>query len=299
MKIALWKYGSFTIAFHELRQCSNIHETLQEIPFVNVNPISNNAFVERRPFDFIQDLTPEECQLLGYATNIAGVQEHLISNRERINEVAKQNTREYLVIDFLDIYVATSMRELEEFTYFKRLLKEIFEHDELARLRLRYFDPTVTFCENRISKGLLEALMLERAKLTLYVAGERDTFGKDSECAATLVAGKPVVVYIEGADGKRKESLDKRAKLFKELHPLGLQVCHNTGVANGVIVVRNPKDCREVIRDLLLHSLDVTLDKQQDLGFVLRETKTQSILRVAVDDPLLVRSFSNFYSRGS
>jgi hypothetical protein len=61
---------------------------------------------------------------------------------------------------------------------------------------LRYFDPTQALCRNRIDKGLTEALMLKRAKCTIYLAQESDTMGKDSELAATLAQGKPVIAYV-------------------------------------------------------------------------------------------------------
>jgi hypothetical protein len=47
-----------------------------------------------------------------------------------------------------------------------------------------------------VTKGSIECLMLERAAVTLYNAGATDTMGKDSELAATLAHGKPVIVYV-------------------------------------------------------------------------------------------------------
>ena len=38
--------------------------------------------------------------------------------------------------------------------------------------------------------------MLKRAQCAIYMAGESDTLGKDSELAATLAQGKPVIVYV-------------------------------------------------------------------------------------------------------
>lgn len=294
-KIALWKYGSFNLAFEDLRNSPNVHGSLKGIPFNAIDLIPEDFYVLRSPFNFIRDyLTPEERYVLGHATDLSKVDENVIARAESIKDIGKRNAREYLMIDVLDVYVATSMRELEEYESFKGLLADIFKHPDLAKLNLRYFDPTIIHCEDRIAQGLLEALMLKRAKLTLYVAGEKDTFGKDSECAATLVQGKPVVVYVEETNDHRKEKLDRRARLFKVIHPLGLQVCHKTGVANGVIVVRNPQDCRSIIKGLLLHDLRVKLDKI-NAGFVLKEEITQSILRVAVGEALLARSFRNFY----
>jgi len=89
--------------------------------------------------------------------------------------------------------------------------------------------------------------MLQRATLTIYNAGSQDTMGKDSELAATLAQGKPVIVFVpEGA------ALDRRAEAFRASHPLGLQIDHDSGVAHGVIVVRRPDQCASMLRSILL-----------------------------------------------
>jgi hypothetical protein len=72
----------------------------------------------------------------------------------------------------------------------------MFGKSEIAELKLRYFDPTQAYCAHRIDKGLSEALMLKRAHCAIYMAGETDTLGKDSELAATLAQGKPVIPYV-------------------------------------------------------------------------------------------------------
>jgi len=36
--------------------------------------------------------------------------------------------------------------------------------EELNELDLRYFDPTQAYTDNRVNKGLVEALMLKRAR---------------------------------------------------------------------------------------------------------------------------------------
>ena len=291
IKVALWKWGNFNVAFETLKNSTNIYYDLKGIPFDNIDRISEVDFTQRKPFDIITDLTPMECKMLGYTTEKTENRNTI----ERVINIGKKNVLEYLSLDFLDVYIATSMRTIEEFSSFKTFVDEIFQHEDLKKLNLRYFDPTIGYCDNRIAKGLLEALMLKRAKMTLYVAGEKDTFGKDSECAATLVQGKPVVVYIEETDDERKSKLNDRATIFKEKHPLGLQVNQKTGVANGVIVVRSTEDCRNMIKQLLLHQLEVYYDKETNAGFILKEQNTQSILRVAVDYPLLARAFQNYY----
>ena len=96
----------------------------------------------------------------------------------------------------MDVYVATSMREKADFWNVSRFVSELFDKPEIKELKHRYFDPTQAYCPHRIDKGLSEALMLKRARCAIYMAGESDTLGKDSELAATLAQGKPVVVYV-------------------------------------------------------------------------------------------------------
>ena len=270
---------------------------------------------------------------------------------------ALSNTHVYLVWDFMDVYVATSMRQRWEFEETYDLIAEVFKRQEvdngtqnsLAQLNLRFFDPTQSLSPNRIDKGLVEGLMLKRALCTIYMAQESETLGKDSELAATLAQGKPVIAYvpsisvenhsskvagypleyfarrllifnadrlfeeprvIEALDEKmrgsqirwrnvllafdeqyvahRKDqpftliadeeqkfkdsfehfpalctifailesfSFDQRARTLREIHPLALQVDLSTGVANGVLVARSPREVRELILGLLSNSL--------------------------------------------
>lgn len=78
------------------------------------------------------------------------------------------------------------MRDIEDFYFVGTAIKRLFEKAELAELKLRYFDPTQSFCEDRIEKGLVESLMLRRSKCTVYCAQTSETLGKDSELAVTL-----------------------------------------------------------------------------------------------------------------
>jgi hypothetical protein len=96
----------------------------------------------------------------------------------------------------LDVYVATSMRDPLHFTTNWSFVRGLFHGGYLGDWHLRYFDPTQAYLTNRIHKGLLECLMIKRARLTVYNAQEADTFGKDAEAGVTLAQGKPVIVYV-------------------------------------------------------------------------------------------------------
>lgn len=120
--------------------------------------------------------------------------------RQRVVAQGKRNHVAYLNSDHLDVYVATSMREAHEYVAVAEFAKSIFSHRTLRPLKLRFFDPTQAYCGDRLDKGLAEALMLRRAKCTLYLAQETDTLGKDSELASTLAQGKAVVAYVPVVD---------------------------------------------------------------------------------------------------
>jgi hypothetical protein len=88
------------------------------------------------------------------------------------------------------------MRRRHEYLEVAEFTKRLFNQPRIKPLKLRWFDPTQAYCSDRIDKGLAEALMLKRAKCTVYLAQESDTLGKDSELASTLAQGKPVIAYV-------------------------------------------------------------------------------------------------------
>jgi len=293
--------------------------------------------------------------------------------------IAVENTSHYLALDYMDVYVATSMREQWEFEDVHTTSKSIFAQPILRSLKLRYFDPTQSFLENRVDKGLVEALMLKRARCTIYMAQETDTFGKDSELATTLAQGKPVIVFVpqinvarhakaaekrpiaylqrrlpqllaedkiptpkikgvlrfleKAADfnpyyhivGKEeglflkgkslsaeklamcrvlaeaeKTLFDSRARSLKEAHPLALQVQLESGVANGVLVVRSVKTCAELLYNLLTNSCDFRFDCEREIGIdCLVERISDSPFRVVTKNPTVSNSFWSRYLSGN
>jgi hypothetical protein len=298
-----------------------------------------------------------------------------------------RNTDIYLSWDYMDVYVATSMRKRWEFEETADFISQIFDHKRIRALKVRYFDPTMSQCSSRIDKGLVEGLMLKRARCTLYMVQESDTMGKDSELASTLAQGKPVIAYVptikdiseyakkiarypleffkirfqilqaEGLlendkvaaallnenqnfitiindflsalssyrakqpfslwDEKEQEfkkgqisftticrllsiaeqaNFNKRADILKKTHPLSLQVHLESGVANGLLVVRTIEQCTELLYQLLTNSLAFIIehDKVQNCT-LLKETLSDSPFRVVSDHEKLANSFWNFY----
>lgn len=328
---------------------------------------------------------------------------------------AYRNLANYLTADFMDVYVATSMRSDADFISVNRFVETLFQHEEIEDLKLRYFDPTQSWIEDRVAKGLVEALMLKRANLCIYMAQKEDTFGKDSEASVTLGQGKPVVVYvpklfhpetnidsekfgisernvlidlIKGEDASSVKEIDeaadneslhskllhlkleklttedmvivtkrhwadydlfgevekrvsadekllvktkiwlkavihentspvlepdvqkelvsifvantmrfeRRAKIFREVHPLALQVILSSGVLNGILVVRSIDSCAKLIRALVENKLELELDVDDD-NYRLVEKNTKSTIRVISRHKLLANAFTTFYKK--
>ncbi|WP_437283766.1 hypothetical protein WME90_35245 [Sorangium sp. So ce375] len=330
----------------------------------------------------------------------------------RISEtqaIAERNLSHYLSADYLDVYVATSMRSDADFISVNRFAKALFGHSRVKALNLRYFNPTQSWIDDRIAKGLVEALMLRRADVTIYMAQKADSFGKDSEASVALGQGKPVVVYVpklhvpsakidseelarksrsdrieilRAVDSALLEDLDdsvddeallsrilqarlatledgelievlrehaadfdllaeaervpesnreeyrrwiedvveartaavpstlrrhidgilvavaarfeRRAHLFREIHPLALQVILSTGVLNGILVVRSVEQCAVVLEALITNSLRMRLEKD-DQNYRLIEENTGSTVRVISRHTLLRNAFESFY----
>jgi len=96
-----------------------------------------------------------------------------------------------------------------------------------------------------------------------------------------------------------KNYYNRRAKTLMEDHPLGIQVNLNSGVANGVLVVRTIKKCIKLIKAIVMNELDFVL-VEENLGdpngvIYLKEKISNSIFRIKTDNSLLTNVFWNFY----
>ena len=356
---------------------------------------------------------PDPDELERKATQIGPKKENDLERMQATQSVAQQNLAQYLAADHLDVYVATSMRSEADFVSVNRFVQALFRHDDVRPLKLRYFNPTQSWIDDRVAKGLVEALMLRRSQLTIYMAQKEDTFGKDSEASVALGQGKPVIVYVpklvvselsidteilgkarrdeleaqireEGADdedqdfdetmdteallgrllsirlegaaggvlanavkrhwadfdlygeAKRIEGSDdraeyrrwldavvgaedpgeppaqlrdkvvsilvatslrfeRRARIFREVHPLALQVILSSGVLNGILVARSVDSCATVVHALVENDLDLEMvvpRAEGDLNYRLVERTTGSTIRVISRHQLLRNAFS-------
>lgn len=306
---------------------------------------------------------------------------------KKIQKKAFTNADIYLTWDYMDVYVATSMRHKWEFEETSNFINKVFEDTALKQLNLRYFDPTQSKCTNPRDKGLIEGLMLKRASCAIYMVQESDTMGKASELAVTLSQGKPVIAYVpkikpaeysnqkkirerpleffqkrllslkaEGIFNEpecvsklqeyegdfeiiinnfltkleeyrksqpfslwfKKDSefknnykdfpkvcrilaiaesynFDRRANLLKERHPLSMQVDLQTGVSNGVLVVRNSKQCAKLLYKILTNSMEFRIMHKKE-GFTILEEKLSGCpFRIVTDYERLSNSFWDFF----
>jgi hypothetical protein len=370
-------------------------------------------FQSNIPHGFLSPLfVPDSDALRREADRIAPKKDVDLQRMEQTQQTAMRNLANYLSADFMDVYVATSMRSETDFVSVNRFVTALFSFKNVSPLRLRFFNPTQSWIEDRVAKGLVEALMLRRATVTIYMAQKDDTFGKDSEASVTLGQGKPVIVYVprlaladlkidsadlglktwkelrqlvadEGSEEDKdidetfdEESLmsriltlrleratdehlnqiaqahwadfdlygeaprveeeglrrmyrawldavvqaqttvkfpsllrvefirvivalatrfERRAKIFREVHPLALQVILSTGVLNGILVARSIEQCGSLLRGLIENRLNLALVRD-DANYRVIETATNSTIRVISRNRLLANSFDLFYS---
>ena len=122
--------------------------------------------------DFLDDPITDEADLLRKIERV-----HRAYGNAR--KIALKNTRTYLsMVSDLDVYVATSMRERNDFLNMAEFCERIFSSPLLSNFDLRYFDPTLSAAEHHEDKGLVECLMVRRAKVLVLQAGARDSLVK-------------------------------------------------------------------------------------------------------------------------
>jgi hypothetical protein len=428
---AILCYGNFGIAYKELSKCNLV--TLKEKikpHCIDENDIMN--YYKNRPKIMlnIDPIEKEKTWYTGYLSSKHIIEDikiipmelqdarerelkesvkELIKRLDQIKKIEKDridtlkkainNTNIYLTGDYVDVYVATSMRNKWGFEEVYDFVQNVFNNKEIKKLNLRYFDPTQSTCISNKDKGLIEGLMLKRARCTIYLAQETDTMGKDSELATTLAQGKPVIVYVPsidvnifkekiksyplsyfkkrllylkadelfedpdiiaklievhpkykdeinkflkklddyeerqifftvvGEDEKNfkkkvgnfniiceilaqveRKNYDKRANTIREDHPLSLQVSLDSGVANGVLVIRNPNDCAKLLYSILTNSMkfhikrkEYTLPGLEEIvtSTILEEEQSKSPFRIVTDYKKLTNSFWNLYLKNN
>ncbi len=89
---------------------------------------------------------------------------------------------------------------------------------------------------------------------------------------------------------------EKRAKILNGLHPLCMQVNLDSGVTNGVLVVRNPRDCALLLNNLLTNNMDFVIKKSNGSN-ILEEQISKCAYRAITDNDKLANCFWNFFSK--
>jgi hypothetical protein len=231
------------------------------------------------------DILDEEVETMA---QISEKYEKVVKLFEVARRGALKNTDYFLsMVNDLDIYVATSMRDRSDFRKMADFCEKVFRASSLKHLTLRYFDPTVSAADGHEDKGLIECLMVKSAKVLVYCAGKRDSFGKDAEAAMALSLGKPVIFYCDEAE---------RQRFFSEVHPLSRLIEFETGVAVGAMVTSSPDDVITLLGRIFENKMEYEL-KQKTTGLRLVEKLTGSTVRLQTRNPLLRETFWNYYHK--
>ncbi len=202
---------------------------------------------------------------------------------------ALQNTKLYLsMVGDLDVYVATSMRTRDDFREMATFCDAVFSDDALRDLNLRYFDPTMSAADGHEDKGLIECLMVKAARVLIYFAGAKESFGKDAEAAMALSQGKPVILYC---------SDPARQQFYRDVHPLARLIDFRTGVANGWMVASSPTEVVQLLARVLCNEMVYELEQSKPGYLRLKEALTGSIVRLQTSDEFLRETFWNHYHR--
>jgi hypothetical protein len=202
---------------------------------------------------------------------------------------ALANTDLYLsMVNDLDVYVATSMRSRKDFRSMAERCDKIFNDPKVQDLHLRYFDPTMSAAEGHQDKGLIECLMVKCAKVLVYCAGDKESYGKDAEAAMALSLGKPVIFLCDE---------EQKRKFYREVHPLSRLIFFETGVAVGAMVTTKLEDVSELLDRIFENEMEFALVQPKDKpGYLqLVETLTQSVVRLQTNDTMLSEAFWNYY----
>ena len=204
-------------------------------------------------------------------------------------ESALDNTRYYLsMLNDLDVYVATSMRTRQDFRNMADTCDRIFSDARLKEMNLRYFDPTLSAAGGHEDKGLIECFMVKCAKLLVYSAGEKESYGKDAEAAMALSLGKPVIFYCDQ---------EQRSRFYRDVHPLSRLIEFETGIAVGAMVTDKIQDVSELIYRLFENRMAYHLEQPKPGFLRLKEKLTDSVVRLQTNDQLLTETFWNYYHK--
>lgn len=200
---------------------------------------------------------------------------------------ALKNTEYYLsMVNDLDVYVATSMRSRDDFRSMADTCDIIFNDKRLVEFNLRYFDPTLSAAEGHEDKGLIECLMVKSAKVLVYSAGIKESYGKDAEAAMAFSMGKPVIFLCD--EGNKEY-------FYKTVHPLSRLIQFDTGVAVGTLVTSKKDHVIELLYRIFNNSMQYVLEQKKEGYFLVKDQLTKSVVRLQTNNKLIKETFWNYY----
>jgi hypothetical protein len=130
--------------------------------------------------------------------------------------------------------------------------------------------------------------MVKCAKMLVYSAGEKESYGKDAEAAMALSLGKPVIFYCDQ---------EQRQRFYRDVHPLSRLIEFETGIAVGAMVTDNLKVVSELIHRIFENRMIYFLEKSASGSLRLKERLTDSVVRLQTSDRLLNETFWNHYHK--
>ena len=230
--------------------------------------------------DVLEDMVSSETELEKKC-------EALADKFSKARGAALINTRFYLsMVGDLDVYVATSMRSRKDFREMATACEQIFSDPRLSQLQLRYFDPTMSAAAGHEDKGLIECLMVKCAKVLVYCAGDKDSYGKDAEAAMALSLGKPVIFYCDQ---------EQKGTFFRDVHPLSRLIEFQTGVAVGVMATDSIEEVSTLLYRVFENKMEYELEQPKPDYLRLKEKLTGSVVRLQTNDLMLTETFWNYY----
>ena len=128
--------------------------------------------------------------------------------------------------------------------------------------------------------------MVKCAKVLVYCAGQRESFGKDAEAAMALSLGKPVIFYCDE---------QQKTRFFNEVHPLSRLIEFETGIAVGAMVTNSTQVVSELLFRIYNNKMEYVLEQPKPGYLRLKEKLTGSVVRLQTNDQMLSETFWNYY----
>ena len=128
--------------------------------------------------------------------------------------------------------------------------------------------------------------MVKCAKILVYCAGQRESFGKDVEAAMALSLGKPVIFLCDE---------EQKRRFFNDVHPLSRLIEFETGVVVGAMVTASTETVSELLYRILANKMEYKLEQSKPGYLHLKEKLTQSVVRLQTNDEMLTETFWNYY----